>query len=94
MNNEDLAKIIGEHTNAIKNLYHQVDDLKTIQEEIKALGTSLTVLTTELKHTNAAVACQTAEIQALKNKPSKILEHAITALITAIITATVQFVLF
>ena len=54
MTNEDICSALGRHEQMLLSVQKQIDELKTVQSEIKVMNESLIEMTNEIKHTNAS----------------------------------------
>lgn len=86
---EDIRETLARHETTLKALQHQIDELKTIQEEIKAMNCALVTLTSEMKHTNAILAEQKQKISEIEDAPRVRLGQIKTAIISALASAVI-----
>ena len=84
-----VKEILARHETSLKAQQHQIDELKTIQEEIKAMNCALVTLTTEMKHTNLMLSEQKQKISELEGAPAARLTQIKTAIISAIASALI-----
>lgn len=69
MTDTDINIQLERHDQHIKSLQHQVDDLKQVQHEIKTMGETLVVLTTEIRHTNHSVNDLKQKVDVIESQP-------------------------
>lgn len=86
---EAVKEVLARHETSLKAQQHQIDELKTIQEEIKAMNSALVTLTTEMKHTNLMLSEQKQKISELEAAPAARLTQIKTAIISAIASALI-----
>ncbi len=89
---EEIREALARHGTSLKALQHQIDELKTIQEEIKAMNCALVTLTSEMKHTNAILAEQKQKINEIEDAPRMRLSQIKTAIISALSSAIIATV--
>ena len=84
MTDTDINIQLERHDQHIKSLQHQVDDLKQVQHEIKTMGETLVVLTTEIRHTNHSVNDLKQKVDVIESQPRARLNQIVTAIIAAL----------
>lgn len=93
----EVPVVLERHGQHIKSLQQQVDDLKTLQGELKCMNETLIVVTSELKNTNDHLARHEEELEKIRDQPRQRLNQIITAIISAlaggIITAALGSIL-
>ena len=89
MDLEEIGEALARHEISLKAQQHQIDELKTIQEEIKAMNCALVTLTTEMKHTNLMLSEQKQKISELEAAPGARLTQIKTAIISALASAII-----
>lgn len=86
---EEVREALVRHETSLKAQQHQIDELKTIQEEIKAMNSALVTLTTEMKHTNLMLSEQKQKISEIEAAPAARLTQIKTAIIAALASALI-----
>lgn len=86
---KEISEALARHETSLKAQQHQIDELKTIQEEIKAMNCALVTLTTEMKHTNLMLSEQKQKISELEAAPGERLTQVKTAIISALASAII-----
>ncbi len=89
---EEIMEALARHETSLKAQQHQIDELKTIQEEIRSMNCALVTLTTELKHTNLMLSEQKQKISELEASPGERLTQIKTAIISAIASAIIALI--
>lgn len=90
---EDISVALSCHSQSIRSLQHQINEIKELTKELRVMNTALTALTTELKHTSETIEDHTERIAVLENTPSRRWEKATNAVITALSSGIVGFIL-
>ena len=81
---EEIPVTLARHDQHIKSLQHQVDDLKDVTGEIRAMNETLVVLASELKHTNAHLERHERKLGEIDGQPKARLNQIVTAIIAAL----------
>ena len=90
---DEVRETLVRHETSLKAQQHQIDELKTIQEEIKSMNCALVTLTTEMKHTNLMLSEQKQKISEIEAAPSLRLTQIKTAVISALASAIVALMI-
>ncbi len=93
MTNEEIPVALERHEQMLKSLQKQIDELKTVQREIKAMNESLIEITNEIKHTNASLLSCEGKINELQSAPSKRWESAVSTVITSILCGVIGYLM-
>ncbi len=81
---EEAQIILERHEQRIRTVEREMDDLKAVQAEIRAMNEALVTLATELKHTNEHLSRQEQKIDEIESRPRFRLQQIITAVIAAL----------
>ncbi len=81
---ENVQIILERHDQQLKNVWHEIADLKAVQGEIRSMNESLVALATELKHTNEHLARHEQKIDEIESQPQARLQQIIAAIISAL----------
>ena len=84
MTDTDIPIQLERHDQHIKSLQHQVDALRAVQNEIKAMSLFKVAGTTEIKHTNSNVTELKQKVDTIENQPRARLNQIVTAIIAAL----------
>lgn len=76
--------VLERHEQCLKVLEKDIEDLRSLQSEIRGMSKTLASLTTELKHTNEHLARHEKKIDTIENEPKIRLQQIVTAIIAAI----------
>ncbi|MBR4257111.1 MAG: hypothetical protein IKQ18_08080 [Clostridia bacterium] len=93
MTNEDICSALGRHEQMLLSVQKQIDELKTVQSEIKVMNESLIEMTNEIKHTNASLLSCESKINELQSAPGKRFEKIAVSLIASILSGIAGYVL-
>lgn len=92
MENEEYAVALERHEQMIKSVQHQLNELKTVSQEIKQMNAALIEMTNEIKHTNASLLSCEVKINDLQRIPLNRFEKLIGAVISAIICGIIGYI--
>lgn len=81
---EEIKVSIERHEQKLNMLERDINDLKTVQAEIRTMNETLVMLATELKHTNEHLARHEQKIDAIENQPKMRMQQIVTAIIAAL----------
>ena len=84
MEMDDTQIMLARHNQQLKILEKNIDDLKTVQSEIRTMNETLVLLATELKHTNEHLARHEEKINTIESQPKLRMQQIITAIIAAL----------
>lgn len=84
MEMDDTQIMLARHNQQLKILEKDIDDLKTVQSEIRTMNETLVLLATELKHTNEHLARHEEKINTIESQPKLRMQQIITAIIAAL----------
>jgi len=94
---EEIAIKLEAHTHEIKSLKHRMDGAEEIIKEVHNIATSVQLLAQESKSTGDKVDNLAEKLESLEAKPiedwSKVKVSAITAVVTALMTAAVAAII-
>lgn len=93
MQNEDIMIVMERHEQKLNHLQKQLDELKAVQKEIKAMNESLIKITNEIKHTNASLLSCEMKINELQSAPAKKWEKITVSLISSVLCGILGYVL-
>ncbi len=94
---EETQVILAKFEQKIRTLERDVENLKSVQAEIKTMNETLVMLATELKHTNECLSRQGQKIDEIESRPRFRMEQIATAIISAlaggVISSVIGFIL-
>lgn len=93
MSNDDLPVVLERHDQMLRSLQKQLDELKTVQREIKVMNESLIEITNEIKHTNASLLSCESKIGELQAAPGRRWEKLIAALLSSLLCGAAGYAL-
>ena len=93
MQNEEILVVMERHEQKLNSLQKQLDELKTVQKEIKVMNESLIEITNEIKHTNASLLSCEIKINELQFAPVKKWEKITVSLISSALCGILGYVL-
>lgn len=93
MQNEEILVVMERHEQKLNSLQKQLDELKTVQKEIKVMNESLIEITNEIKHTNASLLSCEIKINELQSAPVKKWEKITVSLISSALCGILGYVL-
>ena len=85
--------VMERHEQKLNHLQKQLDELKAVQKEIKAMNESLIKITNEIKHTNASLLSCEMKINELQSAPAKKWEKITVSLISSVLCGILGYVL-
>ena len=85
--------VLERHEGRILVLEREVEELRSVQKEIRAMNESLVVLTNELRHTNEHMKSHGKRLGELERAPTARLREIVTATVAALAAAVVSLVL-
>ena len=89
MTSEDIITL-ERHEGRLLLLEREVEELRSVQKEIRAMNESLVVLTNELRHTNEHMKSHGKRLGELERAPGARLREVTTATIAALAAAIVS----
>lgn len=93
MQNEEIIVVLERHDQKLSSLQKQLDELKAVQKEIKAMNESLIKITNEIKHTNASLLSCEVKINELQSAPVKKWEKIAVSVISSLLCGILGYVL-
>ncbi|MBO4870337.1 MAG: hypothetical protein J5585_11575 [Clostridia bacterium] len=93
MDNEDFPVVLERHEQMLRSMQKQIDELKTVQKEIKAMNESLIKITNEIKHTNASLLSCENKITELQTAPGRRWERIVVSLISSLLCGVAGYAL-
>ena len=93
MPNEEIYVIMERHEQKLGSLQKQLDELKAVQKEIKAMNESLIEITNEIKHTNASLLSCEAKINELQSASGRKWEKITVSLLSSVLCGILGYVL-
>ena len=93
MTNEDISNALGRHEQMILSVQKQIDELKTVQSEIKVMNESLIEITNEIKHTNKSILSCEMKINELQSVPGRKWEKITVSVISSALCGILGYVL-
>jgi inorganic pyrophosphatase/exopolyphosphatase len=81
---EEVEVVLERHEQRIKILEREMEEIKTVQAEIRSMNDTLVILTTELKHANELLARHEQKIDEIKSVPSQHIQQISAAIISAL----------
>ena len=93
MQNEEIFVVLERHDQKLGSLQKQLDELKAVQKEIKAMNESLIEITNEIKHTNASLLSCEVKINELQSAPVKKWEKIAVSVISSLLCGILGYVL-
>ncbi len=93
MTQEEIFMSLSRHDQSIKSIQHQIDEIKSMTNELRVMNTALTELTSELKHTNQNILDHNRRISALEQIPKNRFEKFAGALISALASGVIGYFL-
>ncbi len=93
MTQEEIFISLSKHEQSIKALQHQIDEIKNMTKELRVMNTSLTELTSELKHTNQNILEHNRRLNVLEEIPKHRTEKVLGAILSAVASAAVGYFL-
>lgn len=90
---EEMKITLERHTQQFKAVEAELSHLKSVQEEIRSMNELLITLTNELKHANEHLSRHEKKIEAIEAQPGMRLNRIVTAVIAALTSSTVAFLL-
>ena len=76
--------VLERHEQCLKVLEKDIEDLKSLQSEIRSMSKTLATLAAELKHTNEHLARHEKKIDNIESEPKFRLQQIVTAIIAAL----------
>ena len=89
MTSEDIITL-ERHEGRLLLLEREVEELRSVQKEIRAMNESLVVLTNELRHTNEHMKSHGKRLGELERAPGARLREVTTATVAALAAAVVS----
>ncbi len=93
MTQEEVFVALSKHEQSIKALQHQINEIKNMTKELQVMNTSLTELTSELKHTNENMTDHSRRLDALEAVPKNRLEKVIGSVLSALASGAAGYLL-
>ena len=93
MQNEEIIVVLERHDQKLSSLQKQLDELKAVQKEIKAMNESLIEITNEIKHTNASLLSCEVKISELQSAPVKKWEKIAVSVISSALCGILGYVI-
>lgn len=93
MSNEDHSVVLERHEQMLRSLREQLDELKTVQREIKVMNETLIKITNEIKHTNASLASCENKINEIQSAPGRRWESLIISLLSSLLCGAAGYAL-
>ena len=93
MNNEEIPVALERHEQMLRSVQKQIDELKSVQREIKVMNRSLIEITNEIKHTNASLLSCEDKISELQSAPGKKWEKVVISLISSVLCGIAGYAL-
>ena len=82
--------ILERHEGRLLLLEREVEELRSVQKEIRAMNESLVVLTNELRHTNEHMKSHGKRLGELERAPAVRIREIVTATVAALAAAVVS----
>ena len=93
MQNEEIFVVLERHDQKLGSLQKQLDELKAVPKEIKAMNESLIEITNEIKHTNASLLSCEVKINELQSAPVKTWEKIAVSVISSLLCGILGYVM-
>ncbi len=93
MQNEEIFIGLERHEQRLNSLQKQLDELKAVQKEIKAMNESLIEITNEIKHTNSSLLSCEMKINELQSAPGRKWEKITVSLLSSVLCGILGYVL-
>ena len=93
MEEETVQIVLERHNQHIKSLQHQLNDLKSVRNEIKRMSETLITLTSELQSANAHLLRQDGKIKELEAVPRTRMTQLTGALINTLVSGIVGYLI-
>ena len=90
---DEFPVVLERHEQMIRSVQKQIDELKAVQREIKAMNESLIEITNEMKHTNASLLSCEDSIAKLQSAPGQRWEKIIVSLISSLLCGAAGYAL-
>ena len=90
---EEFSVVLERHDQLLRSLQKQLDELKTVQREIKVMNESLIEITNEIKHTNASLISCENRISELQSAPWKRWEKIIISVLSSLLCGAAGYAL-
>lgn len=93
----EIEVIIERHEQKIQALERDMNDMKSVQSEIRSMNETLVTLANELKHTNEHLARHEKKIDEIDSLPKQRMQQIVTAIIAALagglVTSIIGFII-
>ena len=86
MNNEEIVATLATHEQRIKSAQHQIDEMKDLINSIHELASEVRFMRTDINKMQT-------DIEEIKAKPNKRYELVVTAIISALTSGMLGFVI-
>ena len=93
MTNEEFPVVLERHEQMLRSLQKQLDELKSVQREIKAMNESLIEITNEINHTNSSLSSCESKISELQSAPGRRWEKIAVSVISSVLCGIAGYAL-
>ena len=90
---EDPALVLERHEQLLKGMKRDIDNLREMQNEIRAINETLVTLATEMKYTNEHLSRHEKKLDEIESRPKWLVQQIVIAVVAAIVGGIIGIIL-